>query len=97
MEQLYLPYYDNSRKTGTRAWVQKVDTYFQINYMLEEEAFKYEAIHLDGITHEWWHHGMITTEQDKITSYADFIERLIERFDKKHLELHFRELAQLKQ
>jgi hypothetical protein len=29
-------------------------------------------------------------------SYVDFTQKLMERFDKKDLELHFRELAQLR-
>ena len=56
--KLSLLYYDASGKMTARAWVQKVDTYLQLNPMLEEEAIKYAAIHLDGPAHEWWHHGM---------------------------------------
>lgn len=36
--KLSLPYFDASGKTTTRAWVQKVDTYLQLNPMTEEEA-----------------------------------------------------------
>ena len=32
-----------------------------------------------------------------ITSYSDFTQRLMERFDKRGPKIHFRELAQLKQ
>ena len=32
-----------------------------------------------------------------LTSYSDFVQRLMERFDKRDLEIHFIELAQLKQ
>lgn len=39
----------------------------------------------------------MTLGHDSITSYADFIQRLIGRFDRKDLELHLRELEQLKQ
>jgi hypothetical protein len=95
--KLQLPYYDGSGKSTARAWVQKLDTYFQLNPMPEEEAIKYAAIHLDGLAHEWWHHGMVTMGHAHITSYVEFTERLIERFDRKDPELHFKELAQLKQ
>lgn len=40
---------------------------------------------------------MVRLGHDQIDSYAKFIERLIDRFDKKDLKLHFEELAQLKQ
>ena len=32
-----------------------------------------------------------------INSYSEFTQKLMERFDKKDPEIHFRELAQLKQ
>lgn len=32
-----------------------------------------------------------------ITSYLEFTQKLIDKFDRKDLELHFRELAQLRQ
>ena len=39
----------------------------------------------------------MTLGHNTITSYTDFKQRLIEQFDWKDPELHFRELAQLKQ
>jgi hypothetical protein len=36
---------------------------------------------------------MITMEHAQITSYADFTERLIERFDRKDPKILFKELA----
>ena len=65
--------------------------------MPEEEAIKYVAIHLDGPTHEWWHHGMVTLGHNQITSYEEFTGKLIERFDTRDPELLFKELAQLNQ
>ncbi|XP_059073375.1 uncharacterized protein LOC131874148 [Cryptomeria japonica] len=97
VRKLSLPYFDASGKTTARAWVQKVDTYLQLNPMIEEQAIKYVAIHLDGVAHEWWHHSMVTMGHGQITSYVEFIEQLIERFDTKDPELHFKELAQLRQ
>lgn len=91
--KLSLPYYDASGKMTARAWVQKVDTYLQLNPMPEDEAIKYAAMHLDGVAYEWWHHGMVTLGHNQITSYEEFTERLIERFDTRDPELHFKELA----
>ncbi|XP_057823527.2 uncharacterized protein LOC131035817 [Cryptomeria japonica] len=89
--------YARAGKASARTWVQKLDTYFQLNPMLEEDAIKYVALHLDGSAHEWWHHGMVTLGHNQIDTYAEFTERLIDRFDTKDLELHFKELAQLRQ
>ena len=43
-----------------------------------------------------WYHGLVTLGQNTITSYNDFTQRLMERFDKRDPKIHFRELAQLK-
>ena len=42
-------------------------------------------------------HGLVTSGHKTITSYNDFTQKLMERFDKRDPEIHFRELAQLKQ
>ena len=65
--------------------------------MIEIDAIKLATLHLDGEAHEWWYHGLVTLGHNTITSYSDFTQRLMERFDKKDLEIHFKDLAQLKQ
>ena len=40
---------------------------------------------------------MVTLAHNTIHSYSEFTQKLIERFDRKDPEIHFRELAQLKQ
>ena len=47
--------------------------------------------------HEWWHHGTIMLGHDQVNTYAEFTERLIDRFDGKALELNSKELTQLRQ
>jgi hypothetical protein len=91
-----IPNFDGTSKCSARSWVQKLDTYFQLHQMMEADAIKLATLHLDGEAHEWWYHGLVTLGHAGITSYLDFTQRLIERFDKKDPELHFRELAQLK-
>jgi hypothetical protein len=92
-----IPNFDGSSKCSARTWVQKLDTYFQLQQMTEMEAIKLATLHLDGEAHEWWYHGLVTLGHAGITSYLDFTQRIIERFDRKDPEIHFRELAQLKQ
>ena len=64
--------------------------------MIEADAIKLTMLHLDGEAHEWWYHGLVTLGHASITSYLEFTQRLIERFDQKDPEIHFRELAQLR-
>ena len=65
--------------------------------MIETYAIKLTTLHLDGESHEWWYHGLVTLGHNTIASYPDFTQRLIERFDRKDPEVHFRELVQIKQ
>jgi len=95
--KLNIPTLDGVSRCTSRAWVQKLDTYFQLNPMLESEAIKFTTLHLDGKAHEWWYHGLVTLGHASITSYLDFTQRMIGWFDKKDPELHFRELTKLKQ
>jgi hypothetical protein len=95
--KMMVPSFNGSDRGTTRAWVHKLDTYFHLNPMTEEEEIKFSTLHLDGEAHEWWYHGILTLGHANITSYEDFTQRLMDRFDRKDPEIHFRELAQLKQ
>ena len=89
--------FDGSGVITAWSWVLKVDTYFQLNRMPEEEAIKFVALHLEGVVHEWWHHGLVTLGHNQVTSYIEFAKRLIDRFDGKDPKLNFKDLAQVKQ
>ena len=65
--------------------------------MTEVDVIKLATLYLYGESHEWWYHGLVTLGHSSITSYLDFTQRLIDRFDRKDPEIHFRELAQLRQ
>ena len=97
LSKVNLSPFDGSGSISAQAWVMKAYTYFQLNPMPEEEAIKFAALHLEGVAHEWWHHGTITLGHDQIKTYVEFTERLIERFDGKDPELNFKDLAQLRQ
>ena len=64
---------------------------------METDAIKLATLHLDDEAHKWWYHGLVTLGHNTISSYSDFTQRLMEHFDKRDLEIHFRELAELKQ
>jgi hypothetical protein len=80
----------------TQAWVQKLDTYLQLNPMREMDAIKFSTMYLDGKDHDWWYHGLTTLGHNHITYYIEFTHRLIDRFDQGDPELPFRELTQLR-
>jgi hypothetical protein len=65
--------------------------------MIETEAISFTTLHLEGEAHEWWYHGLVTLGHSRITSYREFTDRLMDRFDRKDPEIHFRDLAQLRQ
>lgn len=94
---MYFPTYDGSTKCTTRAWVEKLDTYFQLNRMMEMEAIKMATLHLEGEAHDWWFISLSTLGHDCVISYEDFTRRVVEHFDRRDLEAHFRELSQLRQ
>ena len=94
--KISMPYYDGSNKCTARSWVQKLDNYLSLRPMPEEDAIRFATLHLEGAAHEWWYHGLVTLGHNLITTYEEFTNRLIERFDVKDPEVSFRELAQLK-
>jgi hypothetical protein len=71
--------------------------YYKLNQMTETEAISFSTLHLEGEAHEWWHHGLVMLGHSHITSYKEFMERLMDRFDRRDPKIHFRDLAQLRQ
>jgi hypothetical protein len=65
--------------------------------MTEIEAVSFATLHLEGEAHAWWYHGLVTLGHSRITSYREFTERLMGRFERRDPEIHFRDLAQLRQ
>jgi hypothetical protein len=65
--------------------------------MIEMKAISLTTLRLEGEAHEWWYHGFVTLGHSCITSYREFTDRLMDRFDRKDPEIHFGDLAQLRQ
>ena len=93
---LTLPSFDGSGHMIAQAWIHKLDTFLALRPMLEIDAIKYATLHLEGTTHDWWSHGMVTLQHNQVTSYQDFVERFVECFDKKDPEVFLHDLAQLR-
>jgi hypothetical protein len=96
-DKLTIPSFDGSSKCTARAWVQNLDTYYKLNQMTETKAINFTTLHLEGEAQKWWHHGLVMLGHSHITSYWEFIERVMDRFDRRDPEIHFRVLAQLRQ
>jgi hypothetical protein len=92
-----IPTFDGSSRSTTQAWVHKLDAYLQLNPMRELDVIKFVTIYLEGKVHDWWYHGMNNLGHNQFTSYPEFTQRLIDRFDQGDPEIHFRDLTQLKQ
>ena len=76
--RLTIPNFDGARRGSARIWVQKFDTYFQLNPMIETDAIKLATLHLDEEAHEWWYHGLVTLGHNTISSYSEFTQKLME-------------------
>jgi hypothetical protein len=72
-----------------------MDTYLWLNPMTGAEEINISTLHLYGEAHEWWHHGLVTPGHANITSYVEFTQRVMDIFERKDIEIHFKELAQL--
>ena len=94
--RFFLPTFDGSSKCLAKAWVEKLDIYFQLKHMAEGEAIKVAVLHLEGEAHDWWFHGMTTLGHSGVTTYAEFTGRLIERFNQRDSEEHLVELTKPK-
>jgi hypothetical protein len=95
--KMNIPTFNGPSHCSTQPWVQNLDTYFKLNPMTELEAISFATLHLEGEAHEWWYHALVTLGHSHITSYLEFTERLMERFDRRDPELQFRDLTQLRQ
>ena len=78
-----LPTFDGSSQSSVNTWAQKLDVYFQLNPMVEEDALKMDIFHFDGESNDWWFHGLKTLGHDQVKTYGYFFGRVLERFEQK--------------
>ena len=64
--------------------------------MNESDAIKFASLQQEDATYDWWYHGMTTQGHDQVTTFDDFSQRVIDRFDLKDDEEYFKELSKLK-
>ena len=93
--KISLPHFDGYAKFNANSLVQKLDTYFQLDPMMERDAIRMATFHLEGYASDWWFHGLRTLEYDKVTTYEDFTRIFVNGFDIRYHDMSFRDLAQL--
>ena len=53
-----VPTFDGSSQSSANTWGGKLDVYFQLNPMVEEDVLKMAILNLEGDANEWWFHGL---------------------------------------
>ena len=61
----------------------RLDAFFLLHPVLEEEVVEIAVFHLEGEANIWWFNHL---SHAKVTTYAYFTQRLIKNFDKNKLE-----------
>ena len=76
--------------------MQKLDTYFQLNPIIERDSIRISTFHLEGDAIYWWFHGLRTWGHNTVTTYEDFTKTLVNRFDRMDIDMSSRDISQLK-
>ena len=74
-----------------------MDTYFQLNPMVEMDPIKLVSIHIYGGAIYWWFHGMKTLGHDQVVTYEEFTRKLTKRFDRRDPDISFWDLQHIRQ
>ena len=72
MGRFFLPAFDGLSNCVAKAWVEKLDIYFQLNQVPNIESIMIEELNLEDEAHEWWFHGLSTLGHATMTTYAEF-------------------------
>lgn len=64
-----MPTFDGIGKMKAQAWIHKLDTLLALRPMTKIEAIKYATLHLEGVAHDWWYHGMVTLQYNQVIEY----------------------------
>ena len=52
--RIFLSHFDGSAECTAKAWVEELDSYFQLHQVSKKEAIRVAALHLKGMAHDWW-------------------------------------------
>ena len=85
--RFFLSTFDGSPKCPARVWVKEMDTYVQQHQVSEKEAIKVIALHLEGKAYAWCLFETFSLNNSNTSTYANFIRRIVERFNEKYYEI----------
>lgn len=81
---------------NARAQLEKIQTYFIIDSMIEEASICFATLQLDDITYEWQQHDMITQDHGAINSFDIFNLIMMDQFDRKDEDDYFKDLTMVR-
>ena len=94
--RFFLPTFNGSPKSRAKAWVKKLDTYFQLHQVSEDEALRVAEFHLEGKAYAWLFFETYSLNHVNVSTYAKFTRRLVKKFDVRNFETSLVELAKPK-
>ena len=65
--------------TSAKAWVKRLEAFFFLHPVAEEEAVEVAALHMEGEASVWWFKPLV---HSRVSSFEDFAQRLIQTFDR---------------
>ena len=80
---LFLPTFDGSPTRIVRAWREELATFFLQYPVAVRETVDIVVLHLEGEARDWLSSHL---SHMRVSSYADFIQRLNKKFGRKKLE-----------
>ena len=61
-----------------RAWVRKLEEFFLLNLVVEEEVVEISVLHLEVGVYDWWFSHL---SHARVKNFVEFTQRLIKTFD----------------
>ena len=69
--------------SATKYWARRCSAFFLLHPVVEKEAVEISVLHLKGEASNWWFSHV---RHAKVSSFADFTQSMIKRFDKEKSE-----------
>lgn len=63
------PIFQRGENMFNNVWLQKLQTYFSVFLMDEEEGIKITSMFFDWVAYEWWHNGLTILGHGDIKSF----------------------------
>ena len=73
--RIFLSHFDGSTECTTKAWVEELDSYFQLHQVSEEEAIRGAVLHLKGMAHDWWFNDSTSFFHANVKTYVEFTKK----------------------